>query len=56
MIPTYAPIVRYIVISGNVVDGLLFDGPFVTHDEAAEYAKNKFRISEWTVATIEGPL
>lgn len=37
----------YIVIVGNVVDGLSFIGPFDDGEEANEFAEHEFNGLEW---------
>lgn len=43
----------YIVIIGNVVDGLTFFGTFKKIDQAIEYAERELNDVEWAIAPIE---
>lgn len=46
-------IMKYVIMVGNVIDGLSFIGPFDSRAEAAEYAKGL--IEDWLVAPVEEP-
>lgn len=48
---------KYIIITGNPVDGLRFIGPFTTGVEAAEFvcADPYLDDHEWWIAKIESP-
>ena len=43
----------YILVVGNVIDGLRFVGPFESPDEAGEYAEVHERHSEWSIGDLE---
>ena len=45
-------VLKYIIIVGNVVDGLRFYGPYDSADEANEVADNTFRNEDWVVTNI----
>lgn len=45
---------KYILIFGNVVDGLTFRGPFETHEQAMNYGEPI--AEEWTLAILEPPI
>lgn len=44
----------YILIVGNVIDGLRFYGPFVTADEAAQFAQESAETKNdtWTIGEL----
>ncbi len=42
----------YLIIVGNVVNGLTHYGPFDDAEEANEYAKYKFDDEDWVVAAL----
>ena len=44
---------KYIMITGNPVDGFSFTGPFDTHDEAVNYGEN-FHSGDWWIAPLVG--
>jgi hypothetical protein len=44
---------KYIIVSGNVVDGFEFYGPFDTHEEAQDVALEE--LMEWHIATLQSP-
>ena len=47
-------VIRYLVINGNIVNGLSFFGPFTTQEEAWKWAEDeKF---DWVVTEMRGPL
>lgn len=48
---------KFILVTGNPVDGYEFVGPFVSHDAALECAENfQSPLSdEWTIATLLDP-
>lgn len=43
---------KYIVITGNPVDGLFFNGPFGEHDGAVEWAEREQAGEDWWVAQL----
>ena len=43
---------KYIIIVGNVVDGLRFYGPYDTAEDANEIADNAFKNEDWVVTNI----
>ena len=45
----------FIVITGNVVDGLHFTGPFKDHDSALDYCGDLPAMQEWTIADLYDP-
>lgn len=45
--------VKYIIIFGNVVDGLTFRGPFETSSAAIDYADPL--AEEWVIAELTPP-
>jgi hypothetical protein len=45
----------YILIVGNVVDGLRFEGPFDCPSDAAEYAERYYKNEEYWVADLLTP-
>lgn len=47
---------RFIVVVGNVADGHTFFGPFVTHDEALEWAEERDDNEPWVITELWGPL
>ena len=47
---------KHIVITGNVVDGSFFYGPFDTADEAGEWAAVEHSDREWWIASLEDPI
>ena len=49
------PVTQYIIIAGNVVDGLTHIGPFTSAERANEYADEVCR-DIWTVTTLDPPL
>lgn len=46
---------KYIVIMGNVVDGLTFVGPFATMEAAQEWAANSAPTDDWWLAPCQEP-
>ena len=44
----------HIVITGNPVDGLFFDGPFKTGEEAMEWADINQQGQDWWIAPLAG--
>jgi hypothetical protein len=46
---------QHIVVIGNVVDGLTFEGPFDTAEGAIEYADANVTKPEWVVAPLVSP-
>ena len=44
---------QYIVIYGNIVDGMSFVGPFETHDAALRFINGDYGV--WLIAPIELP-
>jgi len=42
---------KYIIVSGNIVDGFDFFGPFDTHEEAQDVANEE--LLEWYIATLK---
>lgn len=46
---------KYIVIVGNVVDGLTFYGPIEDPDEVTEFTYNFVGKDTWVVATLTAP-
>jgi hypothetical protein len=53
---THTDIGRYVIITGNVVDGLVFIGPFVSRMKAMEYAEaHCSRVSGWVTAEMLEP-
>jgi hypothetical protein len=42
---------QYIIITGNIVDGMGFVGPFPNHEAAVAYAERE--CTEWVVAELE---
>lgn len=44
-----------LVITGNPVDGLVYWGPFMSHDAAVEYADRGYRHADWWVTTLNPP-
>jgi len=42
----------FIVITGDPVEGLIFTGPFATHDEAEQWAEGQH---EWWTAFLQAP-
>lgn len=58
---TENPVTRYVIVTGNVVDGFKIAGPFVTEEEAYQVAdSNEFQMwtasSPYIVTEMEGPL
>lgn len=47
---------NYILIVGNVADGLKFIGPWTTPADAADYASEHFPDQHWDVISLEPPL
>ncbi len=45
---------QFIIIYGNVVDGLKFIGPFSDHESALEYAENDL-LEEFNIAKLQNP-
>lgn len=45
----------FVVIAGNVVDGLTFFGPFENQEEANQYAEDQLRKEDWVVALLNRP-
>lgn len=43
---------QYIIIEGNVVDGLNFYGPYNSHDEAVEIAEENCADGDWSIAEL----
>lgn len=46
---------KYIIITGNPVDGLGFVGPFKTAEEANRYADLSFTAGDWWVVSLDKP-
>jgi hypothetical protein len=46
---------KWIVITGNPVDGLHHVGPFNDHEAATEYAENFCRADDWWIAKLDTP-
>jgi hypothetical protein len=46
---------QFVIIVGNVVDGLQLYGPFQDASEANEYGDLEFPGADWIVATLEDP-
>ena len=54
--PNADEIGQYVVITGNVIDGLVFIGPFRSRDKAHEYAVNHCaRRTEWYIGEMLAP-
>lgn len=58
---TKNPVFRYVIVTGNVIDGFEFSGPFITEEEAYQVAdSNEFQdmtaSSPYVVAPLMGPL
>ena len=47
---------RYLVLIGNVIDGVEFFGPFDTHEDALEYASRHHGGAEWHIGTLNEPV
>jgi hypothetical protein len=45
---------KWILVVGNVVDGIVFDGPFDSQDEAHDYGE-RIRKGEWIIAPLREP-
>lgn len=45
---------KYIVITGNPVDGCEYFGPFKTHEKATDYAE-RYLDGDWWVTTLYKP-
>ena len=49
----------FIVIIGNVIDGITIYGPFKNHDSALEWAENSSRSTiegfDWIITEMENP-
>ncbi len=45
----------YIVVTGDPIDGLFFYGPFLSHEEATEFADREHGEFTWWVADLEKP-
>lgn len=45
---------RWIVVSGNPVDGFTFNGPFDEHEEACRHGES-IDFAEWWAARLYGP-
>jgi hypothetical protein len=46
---------KYIVIIGDVVNGVRFYGPFATIRDATDYADEFTRGEEWIIGTVNSP-
>lgn len=45
----------HIVIVGNAVDGHSFIGPFLSAEEATEWATMEVRVSNWCIGEVDEP-
>jgi hypothetical protein len=49
-------IVKWIIVKGNVIDGLTFIGPFEERDNAVQYGDFEIHQSDdWCIAELEEP-
>jgi hypothetical protein len=46
---------NFIILVGNVMDGIRFYGPFDTLDDAQEYAKRFFKLEDWSITIPTKP-
>lgn len=50
-------VTRYLIVQGNVIDGLTFKGPFIDHDEALAFVdEQRLDEGDWWITTMVGPL
>jgi len=42
----------FVVVTGNIVDGFTFYGPFPDADEAAQWAERELRGLDWVAAIL----
>lgn len=45
----------WIVVAGNIADGMSFHGPFATAEEANEWADIACRHEDWIVVNVKEP-
>jgi hypothetical protein len=43
----------YVILTGNIIDGMNIVGPFETHDDADEYASRY--VDEWWIVELSAP-
>lgn len=46
---------KFVIMVGNIIDGLHLVGPFDDGNDANEHADHEFRKEEWIVASMEAP-
>lgn len=46
---------QYILVVGNVINGLEFVGPFIDWCDAREWAKGNILGIDWSIAELETP-
>lgn len=46
--------IQYVMITGNIVDGIAVYGPFVDCNDAVDYAED-FKIDEYVMAQLNEP-